>query len=287
MAKTVTAAFDELLARLSLTSAQASTAQTRVSGLRDFFDSKFTMSSRAFATGSYARQTLVRWERDVDLMAPLSYSAYKAGYDHDSRAFLYMVRDALNERYGSTKVSSKQVAVKLDFTEIVADVVPCFPRQGGGFFMPNGTADWRATNPPFHAELMKQADSAQQGRLKPLVKLIKAWNLANSHHLTSFHVELMVERMWRGHTIGSHAASVASTLKVMPSWLRTAFPDPWDGGRPIDEDLSSNDRATTMRMLEADAKAAEQAIQYQSEGKVEKAFERWSVIYRQQFPAYG
>lgn len=40
-------------------------------------------------------------------------------------------------------------------------------------------------------------------------------------------------------------------------------------------------------MLESDAKAAEQAEEYRNAGKTQAAFERWNVVYRHTFPAYG
>jgi hypothetical protein len=256
--------------------------------VKRFFSDNFVMAQNgAWATGSYSRGTLTRWQRDVDLMAALSVSEYDSTYGNDSRKFLYFVRDALDEEYESTKVSSRLVSVKLDFSDFVVDVVPCFRRDGGGFLIPNGAGGWKATNPPFHYELMKDADAAHGNRLKPLARLMKAWNLANGHHLASFHVELMTERMWRDDKIGPYAGAVASTLKTMPSWLRNAFPDPWAAGGNIDADLSRDDRAVAIRMLEEDADNAEQAIAYVDQGQTEKAFKRWDVVYHGYFPGYG
>jgi tRNA nucleotidyltransferase (CCA-adding enzyme) len=96
------------------------------------------MAESAITVGSYARGSIIRIESDIDILAPLDYPTYKETYDNDSQAFLYMVRDSLNKKFGSTSVSSKKVAVKLDFSSITVDVVPCFRRDGGGFFMPDG-----------------------------------------------------------------------------------------------------------------------------------------------------
>jgi hypothetical protein len=186
------------------------------------------------------------------------------------------------------RVSTKQVAIKIDYSDITADVVPCFQRQGGGYFMPDGRGGWRATNPPFHSTLMKDADDNNNQRLKPLARLMKAWNIANGGHLASIHVELMVERMWRGVQIGSTTSQVVtSTLKTMPNWLDTYFADPWPDGRPIDEQLSAADRATAGRMLRKDAGQAAEAEGDRVAGRTQKAFERWGVVFRGQFPSYG
>jgi len=288
MARSVEAAFNELLDSQRLTSAQVEVADTRINALQEFFENNFTMAEDAFKTGSYARGTICSGQKDVDLMAPLDYPTYKDRYDNDSRAFLYYVRDELNDRYWATKVSARQVAVTLDFTSIAADVVPCFKRTGGGFLMPDGNRGWMATNPRYHAQLIANGDEAHNGRLKPLIRLIKAWNLVNGNHLRSFHVELLVYNMWNGNNIGiSQSHNVRSTLGVMSSWVNSSCEDPWNPPTRIDDYLSAQEKGTVIRMLQQDAVAAAKAEEYREAGKIEQAFERWNSIYRSTFPAFG
>jgi hypothetical protein len=288
MAKTVSAGFVELLGRLALTDQQEFTASTRATGIKDFLAANLTMAERALTIGSYRRGTLIRPERDIDILAPLSYSTYKSSYDNDSRGLLYYVRDKLKAGYSTTRVSSREVAILLDFTVIRADVVPAFKRSGGGYFIPNGKSGWQATNPDYHTRVISEADDALDNRLKPLIRLMKFWNHANGHHLRSFHVELMVWRMWKDLTsLPAYSHAVAQSLGAMSGWLRGAFPDPWDGGGPVDGYLSLDTRAMVRRMLDQDAKAASEAEDYRKAEKTEKAFERWGVVFRHEFPAYG
>ncbi|MGI8445841.1 MAG: SMODS domain-containing nucleotidyltransferase [Streptosporangiaceae bacterium] len=100
------------------------------------------------------------------------------------------------EGYAQTKVTPRGVAVLLDFTIIRADIVPAFQAEGRRFFIPDGKKGWTATNPPYHACMIKERDDALNGHLKPLIRLMKFWNIQNGGHLRSFHVELMVWRMW-------------------------------------------------------------------------------------------
>jgi hypothetical protein len=290
MATTVISAFNELHSRQGLTRAQQETASTRVGSLRGFFSSHFEMREPVFAVGSYDRKTICDRERDIDLMAPFEpygEQKYWDRYKQDSRDFLYWVRKRLNDRYHSTRVSSRQLCVKLDFTQIETDVTPCLPRKGGGFLMPDGKGGWMATNPPYHTQFMDDANRDHDWDLKPLVRLLKWWNIANGHHLRSFHLELMVERIQRGSTIGSHPAEVAYTLKRLPALVQKPFSDPWPDGNRVDDYLSADARDKVVGMLENDAKRAQEAEVYRDAGKSKAAFERWEVIYRHTFPAYG
>lgn len=290
MATTVISAFAELHSRQSLTRAQQETASTRVGSLRGFFSSHFEMREPVFAVGSYDRKTICDRERDIDLTAPFEpygEQGYWDRYKHDSQSFLYWVRGRLNDHYHATRISSRQVCVKLDFTRIETDVTPCFPRRGGGYLMPDGRGGWMATNPPYHTELMDRANRDHDWDLKPLIRLIKWWNIANGHHLRSFHVELMAERIQRDRTMGSYPEEVAYTLRHLQSLVQKTFHDPWSDGARIDGYLSFLNRQKVVNMLRDDAKRAEKAEEYRKAGKTEAAFERWDIVYRQTFPAYG
>jgi hypothetical protein len=296
MATSVSAGFNELLSRLQLTDNQKESAKKRVAAIKKFFKEEFVMAEGPITIGSYARNSIIRSERDIDILAPLNYPHYKATYDNKPQEMLYMVRDALNDEYGSTTVSSQKVAVKLNFTDITVDVVPCFRREGGGYFMPNASGGWMATNPPFHNELMSESNTKHGNYLRPVVKFMKFWNNCNGHHLSSLHVELMTWRIWRDGDLAqyitnhNYSGAVADTLRCMQSWAKVTFPDPWDSGensKSIDLYLSANERALAVRMLEQDASNSKQAEDYRKNGRIDKAFERWQVVFGQKFPAYG
>ena len=172
----------------------------------------------------------------------------------------YFVRDKLNQRYAQTKVSSREVAVLLDFTVIRADVVPAFRCNGGGFVIPNGRKGWTSTNPPYHTQLINARDVGLGSRLKPVIRLLKFWNIQNGGHLRSFHVKLMVWRMWQKATsLPVYSNAVMQSIGSMRGWLKSTFDDPWDGGGHIDDYLSSDTRAKVIRMLDQDAKASVEA----------------------------
>lgn len=285
MATTVIGGFAELLDRLRLTSAQDEEAKTKRDALISFFADEFDMSQKAFGIGSHRRFTLIRPERDVDVLAPLA-SAYWGVYEKDSRSFLYWVREKLKKNYSTTRISTRGLSIKLAFNVIEADVVPCFKRRGEGFLMPDGSKGWMATNPPFHIDMMAASNVAHEEKLKPIVKLLKAWNTDNTHHLQSFHVELMTERIWAGRKIPTHPAAVASSLASMSKMVGGAFNDPWRPGQRLDLYLTASERDVAQRLLAADADRAATAESYRLSGKDAEAYERWKVVYSS-FPAWG
>lgn len=76
-------------------------------------------------------------------------------------------------------------------------------------------------------------------------------------------------------------------LRCAPQWVKQSFADPWPDGSNIDSTLVQADRDKVVRMLESDAKAAKEAEELRANGKHREAFDRWSVVFRHNFPAYG
>lgn len=289
MARTVTEAFNEFRGRLILTDRQKQLATGRISNLRTIFDQDFDVAKKPWAIGSYGRETIIRLERDIDVMVALSVSGYWKTYENNSAAFLRMVRDRLNKRYPNTKVSTRQIAVVLELGEdLEVDLVPGFHRTGGGFLIPNGSGRWLATNPPFHDDLMANANMRLGSRLKPLVRLMKAWNVCNQRHLRSFHLEMIVEKMWRKPTqVPLYQNAVANSLEVAASYVKPRFPDPWKPDQMIDDYLTSTNRNEAIRKLNDDAQRAKDAMRAEAGGDHKSAIEDWGIVFYGQFPAYG
>ncbi len=291
MATTVAAAFTELAARLPLTPNQRSIAADRLTALQAYFASNYVVATAPWAIGSYGRETIVRPEGDIDIMVALSAPEYWARYQSDSRAFLRWLRDGLNRAYPNTRVGVREIAVHLALGDnFEVDLVGGFHRQGGGFWIPSGTGGWMATNPPFHDKLMTDANVRLGSQLKPLVRMMKVNNIVgNGGRLASFHLEMIVERLWRQATVlPSIPAAIAATLKTGAGWIRVNYADPWpDSGRNVDSYLTAAARAASAKGMDDDALRAAEALAYVQAGKTAAAFERWDIVFGHQFTAYG
>lgn len=290
MAYTVAFAFNALLADLALTARQQEIAEGRIARLNQWFRSYVACVAYPEVIGSYERGTVIRWRRDIDTMVVLAYNAYWGRYGSDSSSLLRWLRDRLNDAYGDTQVSTRQVAVRMFLGEgLNVDLVPMFNRPAGGFMMPDGKGSWQATNPPFHNLLMMNSNLRLNVRLKPLVKLMKAWNEANGRHLRSFHLEMMVEEMWQSEaSVPDYADAVATTLRKGRTWIDYPLSDPWLGSTaPLDAYLSPSERARVSQLFAADCDRATEAVSHSLAGRDRAAFERWDIIFNGKFPAYG
>lgn len=291
MALTVLAAFGELLTRIALTSDQRSVGSTRQTSLRDFLKERFTLyaeepAPNPWLIGSYSRNTILRQERDIDIMVSLSPTKYWQTYQTNSSGLVRLVRDALNKEYLKSEVSTSGAAVVMNMTVFNVDVVPVLPRDGGGYLVATGQNKWKASNPNFHFNLMRDHNKEDE-LLKPLVKLVKYWNICNESLLGSFHLEAMIEKMWRDVSIGNHAHGMKETLRVLAGYLPTTFHDPWAPGGTIDDYLVGEALKKATSYATIDAASAATAEELRNSGNDRSAFDEWKKVFRGEFPAYG
>ncbi len=291
MPRTVVAAFDELLTRVALTTDQRAVGSTRQNNLRDFLKDRFTIYAEEpppnpWLIGSYSRNTILRQERDIDIMVSLSPVKYWETYKSNSSGLVYLVRNALNKEYTKSEVTSSGAAVVMEMTVFNVDVVPVFPRKDGGYLVADGQNGWKSTDPNVHFKLM-EGHKKQDELLKPLVKLLKYWNFCNGSVLQSFHLEMMIEYMWRSVSIGSYPHGTKETLRVLAGYIPNAFNDPWNPGGRLDSYLSAENRQKVLSYAQKDAASSATAEELRNRGEDRSAFEHWQKVFNKQFPAYG
>jgi hypothetical protein len=131
---------------------------------------------------------------DLDIVMVLHPSYYA---DNSPASLLAKVRNALKQTYPSTpSISPNGQAVTITFTDFKVDVVPAFHRQGGGYLIPNANAGtWISTDPTVHATVLTAANSAHNGDLVPLAKMMRAWNRSNNLGFVGLCLELMTTQI--------------------------------------------------------------------------------------------
>lgn len=287
MAKTVAAAFAGLKANLEITSLQQSTVSTRHQSVRDAVARRLVVKE-SFVTGSYRRHTMVAplSEADIDVFVVLDAGYHTAdGY----AALLDRVRRVLLETYTRTpRVSRSGQAVTITFTDFVVDVVPAFYRQGGGFLIPSTTEQrWISTNPKTHETFITNANSAHQGDLVPLIKMIKRWNRRTSSTIRSFYLELLVEKVLRGVTISDFPSGCRYVFDKGREVIKYKIADPSGINPDQVNGLLSGTVAEAVRRFDTAYSRARKAEDFASRGHIADAVAEWRKVFGNQFPAYG
>jgi len=163
-------------------------------------------------------------EADVDIFVVLASKYFE---QNGQAALLDRVKRALLKTYRTPDISRNGQAVTIVFVDFRVDVVPGFHRSGGGFLIPDSVRrSWISTDPKKHIEILSAANTAHNGDLVPLIKMIKGWNKKHSQMLRSFHLEVVILSVLEGVTISDYPSGVRYVFDKARSKMSYPLADP-------------------------------------------------------------
>lgn len=287
MAKTIDEGFLKLRRSMEITDLQSETTATRQKNVREAVEDELVVLD-SFVTGSYQRNTMIAplSEADIDIFVVLDPKYFNAS-GHQS--LLSKLEKALRKTYTKTpKISPSGQAVTITFTDFKVDVVPAFYRKGGGYLIPNASlGSWISTNPKKHIEIWTAANKVHGGNLVPLIKMIKAWNRSRGL-LRSFHLEVLALTVLNGVTISSFPSGVRYVFDKARDKIKSKLADP--AGYSDDVAAHIKTQAEMDNIIKRLSWAYERCLeaeQLAAAGRTEAAFEKWNLVFKGYFPAYG
>lgn len=281
----VQSGFEKLKTNLEITTLQRSTTSTRQQNVRDAVEKELTVLD-SFLTGSYIRNTMIAplSEADIDVFVVLHPSYYN---QHHPAVVLDKVRNVLLKTYTKTpKISRNGQAVTITFDDFIVDVVPAFNRTGGGYLIPNSSeGTWISTNPKVHIDLLNTQNTYHNGKLVPLIKMVKRWNKYINQPFVSFYLELMVINTFTNNTIFDYESGMAFFFLKGKDSIRYVIQDPVPYGGKV-KGLSGINVTEAVSRFETAWGRSSRAYDYNKKGYANNAFEEWQKVFGSYFPAY-
>jgi len=290
MATTITAGFEKVRSNLQITGLREATVSTRQKNARANVAKEMEVLDD-FLTGSYKRDTMVAplKEADVDVFIVLNPKYFT---QDGHAALLDQVKRALKKSYTeATDISRNGQAVTIKFSDFALDVVPGFNRNGGGYLIPDAIAKrWIHTDSKKHVQIWAERNTKQNGRLIPLIKMIKGmrWNKKHSQLFRSFHLETLILQILNTVTISDYPSGARYVFNMARTQVGTVVSDPAGYGDNLGKYLLEKTKLQDVKdRLERAYRGAVEAEQLAASGKVEAAYGKWRVIFGDYFPAYG
>lgn len=166
--------------------------------------------------GSFGNGTNISGYSDVDYLACLPTDVLT----NTSTASLSKVKRALNTRFFSTNVRVSSPAVVCPFgtykSEDTEVVVADYVRQENGFKIyeiADGNDGWMEVSPDAHNKYVAAVDNKHGGKVKPLIRFIKAWKYYRDVPISSFYLEMRVAKYADGED------SIVYDIDVKKYWL--------------------------------------------------------------------
>lgn len=204
--------FEQFHRNLELTPLQYADGHTKrrsvVSCLNRAYYSTNSETDNSFFVGSWAKDTAIRPPRDVDvyfLLPAAVYSRFQGYTWKRQSALLQEVKDRLAITFHNTEMSADGQVVVVNFGSYSVEVVPAFSLTTQGLYWICNTHDggtYRETAPWTEVNQLETVDSANARNLRPLIRMLKAWQALCSVPIKSFCLELVasefiVKSPWR------------------------------------------------------------------------------------------
>lgn len=181
---------EDLANKLILSSSEKDSITTSINTLKIRLDSYFGSElEEHFTFGSYARVTVL--PRKVDENSDVDYMVvFDNSNNYKPQTFLDKLRRFAEAKYSTSEIYQSSPTMVLELNHIKFELVPAYKSYNGTYYISDGNGSWMATYPNNFNSLLTKANNNNSYKIKPLVRLIKEWNVkVNYHDLTSYKIE--------------------------------------------------------------------------------------------------
>lgn len=288
MPRTIDEGFRDFLVKLTPSSSETEAAKRHRASIKACLESNFAMA-RFFRTGSFGNGTSIYGFSDVDYFAEIPRENLK----QNSSATLAIVRNVLDKRFPYTGVHVDSPAVCLPFGANAnehTEVVPVdFIEQRNGYAiyeMPDCAGGWMYASPDAHNAYVRWIDQKLGGKVKPLIRFIKAWKYLCNVPISSFYLELRVAKYAETETSIIYDIDMKRVLAYLYNIDLAMMQDPMCISGyiiPCSTQAKRNDAKSKLQTALIRAiKARDEA----DKGNISEAFEWWNLLFNYSFPSY-
>ena len=283
--------FEQFHRNLALTPLQQVNGLTKrngvVSCLNRAYYGTHSDTANSFFVGSWGKDTAIRPPRDVDVYFLLPVAVYHRFQSHiwnRQSTLLQEVKNRLAITYHNTDMRGDGQVVVVNFGSYSVEVVPAFVLQNGRYWICN-THDggfYKETDPWAEVNYIETVDKANNHNLRPLIRMLKAWQAYCSVPIKSFQLELLAAAFlaqspwrlkdffwfdWIARDFFAYLYHGANSFVLVPGTLESIF---------LGNEWRS--RAATAYYR------AEKACEHETINLVAAAGEEWQQIFGQQIP---
>ncbi|MCO5068278.1 MAG: hypothetical protein M9910_06265 [Kiritimatiellae bacterium] len=141
-------------------------------------------------------------------------------------------------------------------------------------------------SPDAHNEYVRSIDNKLGGKVKPLIRFVKAWKYYRSVPISSFYLELRVAKYASSESAIIYDMDVKAVLCQLRDCGLAAMQDPMGVSGYIAPCKSQAQLEDALSKLDTAATRAEKARECATRGDISGAFDWWQLLYGEGFPSY-
>jgi hypothetical protein len=288
MPRTIETGFKDFLDKLMPSSAESEAAKRHRASIEACLTNNFGLK-RFVRIGSFGNGTSISGHSDVDYLACLPTDQLT----RTSTNSLTKVRNALDTRFPNTGVHVNCPAVVVPFGSKKSETTEIVPgdylKEDSGFKVydiPDCSGGWMHASPDAHNAYVRSVDIKLGGKVKPLIRFIKAWRYFRSVPISSFYLELRVAKYANGESSIVYDIDIKRILCQLRDCKLASMQDPMGVSGYISACKSQALLDDANSKLDTAAKRAEKAREATGKGDILNAFAWWSLLYNNEFPSY-
>lgn len=288
MPRTIGEGFQDFHEKLKTSAVESALAKSHRASIEACLLNNFGLR-RFSRIGSFGNGTNVSGHSDVDYLACLPKAAITA----TSTSTLVKVRNALEARFPRTGVRISTPAIVCPFgvykSEDTEIVVADYVREDSGFkvyAIADGLGSWMEASPDAHNHYVSAVDAKHNGKVKPLIRFIKAWRCYRHVPISSFYLEMRVAKYANSESAIIYDIDVKRLLAMLRDNNLAALQDPTGVSGYIYPCKTEALKADALSKLRTAASRAEKAQEAESSGDTKASFAWWRLLYDDNFPTY-
>jgi hypothetical protein len=288
MPRTIEEGFRDFLTKLTPRTSETEAAKSHRVSIesrlqRDFGLRRFTR------IGSFGNGTSISGYSDIDYLASLSRDTLT----DNSTYSLGKVRDSLDDRFPCTGVRVSCPAVLVPFGTTKSESTEVVPADYVGdrngfkvYHIADCKGGWMRASPDAHNDYVARVNEKLGGKVKPLIRFIKAWKCFRQVPISSFYLELRVAKYCTTETSIVYGIDVKRILCQLRDCSLADMQDPMGVSGYISAAKTDAFYNDALSKLKTAASRAEKACEAAERDRVSDAFDWWRLLYDNEFPTY-
>lgn len=291
MPKTLDQGFDTFLSWLVPLSSEHDKAASHKDSVKSCMVNNFKCTN-FFETGSFGNGTGVRHYSDTDYFAVCPSSEFWANSGYTLRK----VKEALQYTFWKTEgIEVKSPAVRIPFGYYASERLELTPATRNGlvstpvgdkysYDIADSNDGWMQSSPGAHNAYVNRENDRLSGKLKPLIRLIKACKFYNSVPISSFYLELRTTKYAEGESTIVYDIDVKRVMKILYDDDLPSIQDPMGISGYVKACSTDVKRVVALSKVKTGYTRAEKAVENR-DSNIDNAFYWWNLFYSDKFPS--
>ena len=290
MSRTIHEGFSTFHGWLTPTGTESENAKSHRDSIQSCLKNNFGLNY-FFRCGSFGNGTSITAHSDTDYIASIPPDNLKS----NSASALSDVRAALAARFPNTVgIRTNTPAVRVPFGSLASETTEVVPAKLHDvvdeqliYKIADGAGGWMKTSPGAHNAYVKAVNDSLGGKVKPLIRFLKAWKYYNDVPISSFYLEMRVAHYASSQSSIVYIVDLEFALRRLYDCDLAAMQDPVGIAgyiRPC---------STEAKLAEAKSKLltaytrANKAREADVTGETSDAFYWLNLLFNGRFPAYN